>query len=54
MKLNEEEEAYSEMDQDKIKLIFVIIRFIIIFMGCNLNVQGDPVKNQFLFNYFDN
>ena len=29
MKPSGEEEAYSEIDQDKIKPIFVIIRFII-------------------------
>ena len=52
MKPSGEEEANSEMDQDKIKSIFVIIRFF--FMGYNLNIQKDPVKNQILFNYFDN
>ena len=48
----EEEKPIKKMTKRR-SSPFIIIRFIIIFMGCNLNVQGNLVKNHF-FLLFDN
>ena len=50
LKTSGEEEAYSELDQDKEETLYVIVWIsLIIFIGCNLNIQGDPIKIQVYF-----